>query len=90
MFGKINFENFEEEKLPQKAASAFSVLDNLVGCTYKCIKYLGSQQVHGTIYYFIAEMTLVLATPQKHIVLVAIHEQDGDFKFEPNSVQVIL
>ena len=90
MFGKIEFENLEPCKLPQRAASAFSVLDKIVGATYKPLLYLGNQQVHGTNYYFICELELVLPTPVKHIALVAIHEINGEFTFEPGSVQIIL
>lgn len=81
MFGKIRYENFTGlTTLPQKAASAWSILENLVGAQYKALLFLGTQVVKGTNYYFIAEQTLILATPIRRVVKVCINEFDNKFE----------
>ncbi len=67
--------------MPQKAASAWSgaLEGKLVGATYKPIAYVGTQVVKGVNHIFIAEQTLIVATPERHIVLVTINEFDGNY-----------
>lgn len=61
--------------LPQKAASAFTgATADLVGAEYEPVLYVGSQQVNGTNYCFIAVQTLVTAQPKKRLVKLVIHE----------------
>ena len=79
--GSINIvEQQGTAKMPQEAASAWSAFDtNMVGASYKPMDYIGTQIVKGTNYYFIAEQTLILATPQRHIVLVIVNEFEGNY-----------
>lgn len=89
-FGQIELNEFEACKLPQKAASAFSILEGLTGVSYKPLLYCGKQLVKGVNHYFIAEMTLVLAEPQRHIVSLCINEFEGEFKLVKESIETIL
>lgn len=78
-------------KLPQKVASAASAVENaeLVGASYKPIIYCGKQTVHGTNYFFIAEQTLDLKEPVKHVVSLTVNELNGEFKLVGSSIKVI-
>ena len=81
-FGGIDIlEQIGMDKMPQKAASAWSgaIDGKLVGATYKPIAYVGTQVVKGVNHIFIAEQTLVVATPERHIVLLTINEFDGNY-----------
>lgn len=73
------FEQQELTKLPQRAASAFSVTNNLVGAGYRVIAYVGTQVVKGVNHIFLAEQTLVTSQPERHIVSVVVNEFDGQF-----------
>lgn len=82
--GKMNLGGIEileqqECKLPQRAASAFSVVSGLTGASYKPVAYVGTQVVKGVNHIFIAEQTLVLAQPERHIVLVTVNEFDSEY-----------
>ena len=91
MFGKIELENFKGlNTMPQEAASAWSVLEDLAGATYTPLLYLGKQEVKGTNYFFIAELKLVLAQPQRHIVLLAINKFGDEYELVKSSIEVIL
>lgn len=91
MFGKIELENFVGlSSMPQKAASAWSILSDLVGASYKPLLYCGKQVVKGTNHYFIAELTLAIARPERHIVLLAINEYGGKYELVKESIEVIL
>ena len=62
-------------KMPQEAASAWSSFDgSMVGAAYKPISYVGKQIVKGVNHVFIAEQTLIIADPVRHIVIVTINE----------------
>ena len=91
MFGQIIFENFEGLiKMPQKAASAWSAIEGgLVGASYKPLVYVGSQQVKGVNHWFIAEQTLMTATPEKKIVTLAINEFNGIYAVIPTSINEV-
>lgn len=81
-FGGIEIqEQLGMDKMPQKAASAWSgaIEGKLVGATYKPIAYVGTQVVKGVNHIFIAEQTLIVATPERHIVLLTINEFDGNY-----------
>lgn len=93
MFGKIDFEDFKGlNSMPQKAASAWSALETsgLTGASYKPLVYVGKQLVHGTNYWFLAEQTLVTATPIRRIVTIAINECDGLYAIVPSSITVVI
>lgn len=87
MFGKINLENFTGlTSMPQKAASAWTVLDNLVGASYKPLLYVGKRVVRGVNHIFIAEQTLVTNPPARHLVMLEINEFAGKFELVPSSI----
>ena len=80
MFGKIELENFDAARLPQKAASAWSgAVEGLVGANYRPLLYFGKQLVSGTNYYFLAEQTLVTNPPIRRVVKLVIHELNGEY-----------
>ena len=69
----------EMTSFPQHGASAWTIMQGLVGANYKPMPYVGTQVVKGVNHIFIAEQTLVVATPERHIVLVTINEFDGKY-----------
>lgn len=89
MFGKMQLAEFKACELEQEAASAWSILDGLVGATYKPICYLGKQQVHGTLYWFIAEQVLVTHPPIRRVIKLAIHGFNGDYDLLESSIEEI-
>lgn len=67
-------------KMPQKAASAWASFDGtMTGVAYKPIAYVGSQIAKDVNYVFLAEQTLITATPVRHIVAVKINEFEGNY-----------
>jgi len=67
-------------RMPQEAASAWSAFDgSMVGASYKPVAYVGKQVVKGTNHVFIAEQTLITATPERHIVAVTVNEFNGNY-----------
>lgn len=92
MFGKIKFEDFKGlNSMPQEAASAWSAFETagLVGASYKPLVYVGAQQVKGKNHWFIAEQTLITATPEKKIVTLAINEFNGIYAVIPTSINAV-
>ena len=92
MFGEIQFAKIEGlTKMPQKAASAWSAFESsgFVGAGYKPIHYVGEQPVKGTNHWFIAEQTLMTATPEKKIVTIAINEFNGAYAVIPTSINEV-
>lgn len=65
--------------MPQEAASAWTAMEGYVGADYKPLIYVGGKPVKGIDHVFIAQQTLVLARPERHIVLVTINEFDGNY-----------
>lgn len=93
MLGAIEFENFEGltlTSMPQEAASAWSAAEGLVGASFKPLLYVGKQVVRGVNHIFIAEETLITATPKKRIVTMAINAFNGVYAVVPNSIDVII
>lgn len=80
-FGAVEIlEQPEPSGFPQEAASAwYAVMGDILGATYKPLLYIGGQPVKGINHIFIAQQTLVLAKPERHIVLVTINEFDGNY-----------
>ena len=75
---------------PQKAASAWSAIDQaIVGASYKPLVFVGTQIVKGTNYHFIAEQTLATCESVKHIVKIAVNEFRGQYQLVPQSIEVI-
>ena len=91
MFGKIELAKFEDvTKMPQNAASAWAQVGvGLTGASYKPLLYIGSQQVRGMNYWFIAEQTLITATPEKKIVTIAVNEFNGAYCLVPTSINAV-
>lgn len=92
MLGAIEFNVITDmTKLPQKVASAAATIENagLVGASYKPIVFCGTQLVRGTNYLFIAEQTLVTATPTKRVVSLKVNEFQGKFEIVKDSIKVI-
>ena len=85
--------------MPQDAASAWIAVEGaIVGCGYKPLIYVGKQITKGTTFHFIAEQTLILAEPQRHIVKIAVNEfnqknESGEletvYKIVPHSIEII-
>ena len=91
MFGAIEFEEFKGlTKMPQKAATAWDAVDKLVGAKYLPLLYLGKQLVNGVNHYFIAEQTMMTASPEINIVLLCVNESGGKFVVIPHSIRKIL
>ena len=83
LLGGISIEIITDlTKLPQNVASAMSTLENaeIVGASYKALIYLGRQVVKGMNHYFIAEQTLMTAGLDKHIVIIAVNEYNGEYE----------
>lgn len=92
MFGQIEIQILTDlTKAPQHVASAMSVIENsgLTGASYKPLIYCGAQPVRGTNHWFIAEQTLVTATPEKHLVKLAVNEFNGDYALVNKSIERI-
>jgi len=66
--------NVQIGKMPQKVATAFSALNDMVGAEYNMIAYLGSQQVNGVNHAVLAEQLLITGKDTKNIVLVIFRE----------------
>lgn len=81
-FGEVDIiEQKAMTEFPQPAASAWAALEGapLAGANYKPLLYIGGQPVKGVNHIFIAEQTLILAKPERHIVLVTINEFDNNY-----------
>lgn len=66
---------FEEVNLPQKAASAFSIVSELEGATYKPVYYCGEQLVSGKNYMILCEVTYANQEQTKALVKLVINEE---------------
>lgn len=61
-------------EMPQKIATAFEGLNEMVGAEYTFIAYLGCQVVNGTNHAILAEQKLILGNDVKNVVLIIFHE----------------
>lgn len=66
--------------MPQKVASAFGKLNEMVGAEYTPIAYLGSQVVNGTNHAVLAEQLVITGKDTKNVVLVIFNEKPGDME----------
>ena len=102
LLGRIELADFNglAWKPTQKAASAWAAFDGagLVGASYRPLLYCGEQVAKGTTHWFIAEQTMILAEPERHIVKLAVNEftkknDEGELKTEyqvvPHSIEII-
>lgn len=80
ILGEMEFEIHDctSGKMPQPYASAWTAAEGLTGASYKPLITVAKQQAKGTNYWFIAEQTLVTATPTTHIVTIGINEFQGN------------
>ena len=88
IMGAIEFDIHDCTKgqMPQKYASAWTAAEGIVGASYNALLTVAKQQAKGTNYWFIAEQTLITATPEKHIVTIAINEFDGNYTIVNGSI----
>lgn len=70
--------NVSTNGMPQKIATVFEGLNEMVDTEYAFIAYLGSQVVNGTNHAILAEQKLVLGNDVKNIVLIIFHETKED------------
>ena len=91
MTGAIQFENFTGlTSMPQKAASAWAKVEELVGADYLPLLYVGTQVVRGVNHWFIAQVTTSgTANPKKKIVKLAVNEFQGKFEVVGNRTETI-
>ena len=66
--------NVVKDGMPQKVATAFGELNEMVGAEYTPIAYLGSQLVNGTNHAVLAEQTIIAGKDTKNIVVVIFRE----------------
>ena len=64
--------------MPEKVATAFAKLNELVGAEYTPIAYLGSQLVNGVNHAVLAEQLLITGKDVKNVVLVIFNEKGMD------------
>ena len=74
-------------KMPQKIATAFGKLADMVGANYTPIAYLGSQTVNGINHAVLAEQTVLTGKDTKNIVLIIFNEKPGDMN-DPTVVNI--
>ena len=76
--GGWKFVNKPASSLPQDVASAIGIVqEQLIGATYTPLYYIAKQLVNGTNHLLICEQTLVIAKPEKHIVVMNINIPAG-------------
>ena len=64
--------------MPQKVATAFGKLNDMVGAEYNFLAYLGSQLVNGTNHAVLAEQTVITGKDTKNVVVVIFNEKPND------------
>lgn len=75
-FGEWNV-NVTVGGMPEKVATAFGKLEDLIGAEYIPIAYIGSQVVNGINHAVLAQQRIVSANPINNIVLVIFNEKPG-------------
>lgn len=78
------------EALPEKVATGFSKLEDMVGAEYTPIAYLGSQVVNGINHAVLAEQLLITGKDTKNIVLVILNEKPGEMSADVVSIERVL
>ena len=90
---KLGGYEFEDLKgltsMPQRAASAWAKVDELIGAEYKPLLYCGRQLVRGTNHCFIAKETLQTIGQDERIVAVVVNEFNGEFEIVKDKFEVI-
>ena len=93
MVGQIKLVEFKSlETMPQAYQTAWDSVEwyKLTGANYKPVLVAGEQVVHGMNYYFLAEQTIMNGTCDRHLVLIAINECDGQYLLNTKEFKVIL
>ncbi len=82
ILGGWNLDEVKGCNLPQKIQTIFTaVTSERTGAEFEPVAYLGSQTVNGTNYKILALMHYVVASPQKRLVKMIIHEElDGSVR----------
>lgn len=89
-FGGYEFEELKGlTQMPQRAASAWAKVDELVGAEYTPLLYCGRQLVRGTNHLFIAEQTIMSIGQEKRIVAIVVNEFNGTFEIVQDKFAVI-
>ena len=89
MFGTFQLENFKACELPQDAASAWSAVEEIVGCGYKPLIYVGKQVGRGIDYVFVAEQTILSNPPVRRVVSFTVNCLNGNYELVNESFEVI-
>lgn len=89
MFGTFQLEQFKACELNQEAASAWSAVENLVGCGYKPLLYVGKQVAKGTDYVFVAEQTIMSNPVVRRVISFTINCIGGEYDLVEDSIEVI-
>lgn len=89
MFGTFQLEQFKACELNQEAASAWSAVENLVGCGYKPLLYVGKQVAKGTDYVFVAEQTIMSNPIVRRVISFTINCIGGEYDLVEDSIEVI-
>lgn len=66
--------NVSTSGMPEKIATAFSALNEMVGAEYDFIAYLGTQLVNGTNHAVLAKQSVIAGKDTVNIVTVIFHE----------------
>ena len=90
MFGTFQLEQFKGlTEMPQEAASAWSAVENLIGCGYKPLIYVGKQVGRGIDYVFVAEQTILSNPPVRRVVSFTVNCLNGNYELVNESFEVI-
>ena len=89
MFGTFQLENFKACELNQEAASAWSAVEEIVGCGYKPLIYVGKQVGRGIDYVFVAEQTILSNPPVRRVVSFTVNCLNGNYELINESFDVI-
>ena len=73
-------------EMPQGFASAWDGVKKLTGASYKAIVCAAKQQAKGTNYWFVAEQTLSTKDFERHLVILAINEFEGNYEYVNGSI----
>lgn len=76
--------------MPQKVATAFAKLNEMVGAEYEPIAYLGSQVVNGTNHAVLAEQILITGRDTKNIVLIIFNEKPGEMELTLVAIERVM
>ena len=77
-------------KLPQKVATAFGELNDMLGVEYVPIAYLGKQVVNGTNHAVLAKQTVLTGRDTTNIVVLVFNEKPNEEKVPLVAVEHVL